>query len=128
MGNVLKSTSRMEAPSQFVSERLVLDKAIFARRPDCLLVQPHSIKVAAFEAGDLGRHQSVLVAESRWIVFRPLAQLFLVRRQKGAPPTLLFSSSLLVKHRHRQRAVVKVVEQLDVGRCGPKQRLSLAGW
>ncbi len=38
MGNVLKSARRMEARGQFVSERLVLHKTIFARRPDCLLV------------------------------------------------------------------------------------------
>ena len=72
--------------------------------------------VSPFEAGDLGRHQCVLVGESRWIVFGPLAQLFPVRRQEFAPPGLLVGRSVLIERRHRQRGVVKVVEQLRSGR------------
>ena len=92
-----------------------------------LLVQTHCVGVSPFEAGDLGRHQRVLVAERRWIVVGPLAQLFPVRRQEFAPSALLVGSSVLVECRHRQRGVVKVVEQLDMGGRSPKERLRLVG-
>src|SRR3984893_18358556 len=75
----IEATGRVEARSKFVGEALVLDKPILARCSDRLLVQPHGIKVPAIEASKLCRHQCVLIPESRWVVFGPLAQLFPVR-------------------------------------------------
>src|ERR1700746_4118953 len=96
--------------SQLVTDTLVLDKPIFARRPDRLLVQPHGIKVPAFDAGKLSRHQCVFVGKRRWVVIDPLTELFSVRLQEFAPPVLLVSTSVLVERRYRQRGVVKVVD------------------
>ena len=87
---------------------------MLASRLNGLLVQTHGVEVSPFEAGDLGRHQRVLVAERRWIVVGPLAQLFAVRRQEVAPPGLLVGRRVLIERRHRQRGVVEVVEQLDL--------------
>src|SRR2546422_1122017 len=42
------------------------------------------------------------------------------------PYTTLFRS-LLIKRRHRQRSIIVVVEQLDLGGYSPKQRLRLVG-
>src|SRR5690348_14885543 len=101
MRDLLETTRRIEAPSELVAKALVLDKPILARRPNRLLVQPHGIKVPAFDASKLGQHQCVLVAESRWIVFSPLPQLFPVHRQELAPPLLLVSRSVPVERRYR---------------------------
>ena len=110
-----------------MGEALVLHKTVVAGRLNRLLVQPHCIGVSPFEAGDLGQHQCVLVAESRWIGFGPLAQLLLVRRQEFAPRLLLVGRRVLIACRHRQRGIIKVVEQLDLGGCGRKERLHLVG-
>src|SRR5229473_1529024 len=58
---------------QLMGQALVLDEAVLTRQVDSLLVQTHGIGVSIFEARDLGRYQLVLVGESRWIVFGPLA-------------------------------------------------------
>ena len=84
-----------EAARQVVSRRqlmgqaLVLHEAVLTRQVDSLLVQTHGVGVSLFKAGDLGRYQRVLIGESRWIVFGPLAQLFPMRHQEFAPPLLL---------------------------------------
>ncbi len=95
---------------QFVGQPLVLNEAVLTRQMDCLLVKLQGIGVSLIEAGDLSRHQSVLVAEGRWIVVGPLAQLLPVRRQEFAPPGLLVGGCILIERRHRQRGVVKIVE------------------
>src|SRR6202171_6807640 len=50
---------------QFVGQPLVLNEAVLTRQMDCLLVKPQGIGVSLIEAGDLSRHQSVLVAEGQ---------------------------------------------------------------
>jgi hypothetical protein len=101
---------RVEPRRRLVGRSLVLNETVFTGRLNSLLVQTHCIGVAPFEAGDLGQYQRVLVAEGRGTVFGPLAQLLPVRRQEFAPPVLLVGSTVLVKRRHRQRSVIKVVK------------------
>ena len=110
MGDRIEAARREEPRGQLIGQALVLHEAVVAGRSNGLLVQTHCIGVSPFEAGDLGQYQRVLVAEGRWTVFRPLAQLLPVRRQELAPPVLLVGSTVLVKRRHRQRSVVKVVK------------------
>ena len=86
VGNRLEAARRIEPRGHLMGQRLVLHEAVLTGRLNGLLVQTHGVGVPPFEAGDLGRHQCVFVAESRWIDFGPLAQLFLVRRQEVAPP------------------------------------------
>ena len=100
---------------------------MLAGRANGLLVKAHGIGVSPFDAGDLGRHQRVLVGERRRIVFGPLAQLFPVRRQEFAPRLLLIGRRGFIERRHRQRGVVEVVELLDLAGGGRKQRLRLVG-
>ena len=80
-GNFVEATHRIEAGRHLMGQALVLHKAILACRLDRHLVQPHGIKIPAFDASDLGRYQCVLVGERRWIIFGPLAQLLTVRCQ-----------------------------------------------
>src|SRR5262245_49209634 len=110
----LDPARRIEARGHLMGQPLVLHEAVLASRLNGLLVQTHGISIAPFEAGDLGQDQCVLVAESRWIVVGPLAQLFPVRRQEVAPPVLLVVRSLLIEGRYRQRRVVKVVDQVGL--------------
>src|SRR6266851_2060612 len=50
---LLEPTRRVKACGQFVSERLIVNKAICAGRADRLLVKTLSIEIAAFDPGDL---------------------------------------------------------------------------
>ena len=98
-----------------MGDSFVLDEAVLASRLNGLLVQTHGDSVSPFETGDLGRHQRVLVGESRWIAVGPLAQLLLVRSQEFVPLLLLVGRPVLIERRHRQRGIIEVVEQLDMG-------------
>src|SRR5260370_16109426 len=124
-GDGLKAARRVEPRGHLMGQPRVLHESIVAGRLNGLLVQTHGVGVSPFEAGDLGRYQGVLIGESRWIVVGRLVQPFCVRRQEVAPPALLVGRAVLTEHRHRQRSVVKVVEQLDMGGRSPKDRLSL---
>src|SRR5258705_4531403 len=53
------------ARRQLVGKRFILDEAMLASRLNGVLIQMHRIGVSPFDAGDLGRHDSVLVGESR---------------------------------------------------------------
>ena len=85
VGDRLEAARRVEPRGHLMGQTLVLHETMLAGRSNGLLVQTHRIGVSPFEAGDLGRHQRVLVGESRRIVVGPLAQLFPVRRQEFAP-------------------------------------------
>src|SRR3984893_19087989 len=89
LGNCIEAARRVESPGHFKGDALVLDKAMLASGPDGLFVKTHRIGVPLFDTRDLGRHQCVLVAKRRWIIFGPLAQLLPVRRQEPAPLVLL---------------------------------------
>ena len=106
----LEAARRVEPRGHLMGQRFVLDEAVLVTRLNRLLVQTHGVEVSPFEAGDLGRHQCVLVGERRRVGFGPLVQLFPVRRQEVAPPRLLVGRSLLIERRHRQRGVQKVIE------------------
>src|SRR6266851_9972669 len=54
---LLEPTRRVKARGQFVSERLIVNKAICAGRTDRPFVETLSIELAAFEARDLGGDQ-----------------------------------------------------------------------
>src|SRR3984957_4206069 len=109
------NAARTIAPSgHFKGHYYVLNEAVVVGGSKGLLVQTHGGGVSPLELGDLGRHQGRLVAEGRWIVVCPFAQLFAVHGQKLAPTCLLVRGRILIERGHRQRGVVKVVEQLDL--------------
>jgi hypothetical protein len=104
------SAVTVKSRSKLVCDAFVLHEAVIAGRLNSLLIQTHGIGVPPLEAGDLGRHECVLIGESRWIGFGPLAQLLSVRRQEFAPGILLVDRSLVIERRYRQRGVEEVVE------------------
>src|SRR5258708_21822612 len=56
--NLLEPTRRVKARGQFVSDRLIVNKAICTGRADRLLVETLSIELAAFDPGDLCADQA----------------------------------------------------------------------
>src|SRR3984893_5585932 len=48
----IEATRRVEARSQFIGERLIVNKAVGACRADGLFVEVHGIERAAFDPGD----------------------------------------------------------------------------
>ena len=71
MRDLLETACRVEARSEFVGERLIMDKAVCVRRADRLLVEALGIKLAAFDACDLGAHQRGAVFEILRAILRP---------------------------------------------------------
>src|ERR1700682_1357772 len=110
VGDRSNAARRIEPRGQLMGQAFVLHETVLASRPNGLLVQTHGVGLPPFEAGYLGRHQGVFVAERRWIDVGPLAQLFPVRSQEVEPPGLLVGRRVLIERRHRQGGVVKVVE------------------
>src|SRR6266481_6564197 len=87
----------IKSRSELMGDAFVLDETVITGQSNGLLVQTHRIGVSVFETGDFGQHQRMLVGKSRWIVFGPFAQLFLVLRQEFAPPVLLVVRSILME-------------------------------
>jgi hypothetical protein len=65
VGDRFGASRRVEPRGHLVGQTLVLHETVFVSGLNGLLVQAHCITVSPFEAGDLGRHQSVFVGESR---------------------------------------------------------------
>src|SRR6267143_4421921 len=97
MSDRLKAVRRVEPCGHLMGKRFVLDEAVLASRLNGLLVQLHRVEGAAFNAGDLSRHQRELVTKSWWKILCPLAQLLLVRRQEVAPHVLLVGRRVLIE-------------------------------
>src|ERR1700738_5526150 len=52
-GNLLEAARRVEAGSEFIGERLILNKTAGAGRADGLFVEAHRVNVAAVDASNL---------------------------------------------------------------------------
>src|ERR1700716_2394524 len=56
-GNLLEAMRRVEAGSQFIGERLIVNKAVCVSRADGLFVEAHRFNIAAVDPRDLGPDQ-----------------------------------------------------------------------
>src|SRR5262249_15703221 len=63
MRDLLESARGVEAGSQLVGERLVVDEAVCACRHDGALVEVHSIERASLDPGDLSADQRCTILE-----------------------------------------------------------------
>src|ERR1700722_12815154 len=75
VGSGFEATRCVEQRGQLMGQGLVLHKTMFARQRNGLFVETHRVQLPAFEAGDFGRYEGILVAEAWPIDFGPLAQL-----------------------------------------------------
>src|SRR5215471_15445253 len=78
---LLESARHVEAASEFVGERFVVDKAVCLGRVDRLLVETLGIQHATFQSGDLSTDKGGAVLEIFGAVFRPDSDLFVMRGQ-----------------------------------------------
>src|SRR6202043_4111717 len=82
-GNLLEATRRIEAGSEFIGERLVVNKAVCAGRADGLFVEAFGVEVPAFDPRDLGADERGAVLEILGTVLRPDFELSVMRSQTG---------------------------------------------
>ena len=75
MRDLLEAARRVEARGEFVGERLIVDKAVGARRADGLFVKTLGVELAAFDARDLGADQCGAVLEIFGAILRPDLEL-----------------------------------------------------
>ena len=78
VGNLLEAARRIEAGSEFIGERLVVNKAVGARRADGLFVEALGVELAAFDAGNLGADQRGAVLEILRAIRRPELELLVM--------------------------------------------------
>src|SRR5215813_13819472 len=79
MCDLVEAARRVEAGSQLVGERLVVDEAVCACRRDGALVQIHGIERASLDAGNLGADQRCTILEVLRAIRRPGPKLPLMR-------------------------------------------------
>ena len=79
---MLEAARGVEARGKLVGERLVVDKAVCARRADGLFVQAFGVQLPAFDAGDLRADQRGAVLEILRTVLRPDSELSVVGGQR----------------------------------------------
>ena len=123
----LEAAGHVEAGGRLIGQALVLREIAVARRSNRLFIQPLCVEFSALDAGYFRRNQRMLVGERRRTVFGPLSQLFLVPRQEFSPSVLLVSCRARIERRHRQRGIVRILEELYPDGRGPKHRLRLVG-
>src|ERR1700738_1134769 len=70
-GTLLEATGRIEAGSEFIGERLVVNKAVGAGRADGLFVEALGIELPAFDPRDLSADQRGAVLEIVRAIRRP---------------------------------------------------------
>src|ERR1700736_2142595 len=79
-GNLLEAARRIEAGSEFIGERLVVNKAVCAGRADGLFVEAFGIEVPACDPRNLGADQRRAVLEIVRAIRRPELELLVMRR------------------------------------------------
>src|SRR5713101_4146406 len=70
-GDLLEATRRIEAGSQFIGERLIVNKTVGASRADGLFVEAHRISITAVDASHFGADQGGAVLKIVRAVLRP---------------------------------------------------------
>ena len=71
MGNGLEATCGVEASGKLIGDRLIVDKAVGARRTDSLFVKALGVKLAALQTRNLRRDQRGAVLEILRTILRP---------------------------------------------------------
>ena len=82
-GNLLKAARSIEAGSELVGERLVVNKAVGAGRANGLFVEAHRVDVSPLEASKLGADQRGAVLEIVRAICRPELELLVVRSESA---------------------------------------------
>ena len=78
-GSLLEAARRIEAGSEFIGERLVVNKAVCAGRVDGLFVETFGIELPALDPRKLGADQRGAVLEIVRAIRRPELELLVMR-------------------------------------------------
>jgi len=76
--DLVEASCRVEAGSNFVDNRLIVDESIGVRRADGLFVKAFGVDQAAFYSCDFGSRQSNSVFKILRTMLRPYVELFVV--------------------------------------------------
>src|SRR5215475_13123521 len=120
MRELFGASRLVKAGSQFVGERLVMDKSVCACRRDGALVEVHGLERASLDTGNLGPDQCGAILEVLRTIRRPGPKLSLVPTKRFAMPGIRVRADrlaacsasqcgievilLLLQHEERQRA------------------------
>src|SRR5712671_3595440 len=122
-GNLLKATRRVEAGSEFIGERLIVNKAVGAGRADGLFEEAHRVNIAAVDASYLGADQRGAVLEIVRAIFGPEPELPVVGGRCAEMLLPLVGRRGVAGCGVGQRAVKHIFGPFEVGWRGPQQSL-----
>src|ERR1700761_3602127 len=77
----LEAASRVEARSQFICQRLMVDEAVDAGRNDGFFIETHCVRIARLQPSDLGTYQRSTVLEIFGAMHRPNCELLVMSFQ-----------------------------------------------
>src|ERR1700733_8024358 len=108
---------------QFVSEGLIVNKAVGAGRADGLFVEALGIELATLQAGDLGADQRGAVLKILWAIRRPKLELLIMRSDRPQVLLALAGCRGIAEGGLRQRAVEVIFRRLELRKRDPQQPL-----
>src|SRR5262245_13310112 len=82
LGNPIEPAVRIEVRGDLVGNGFVVDKPVVVGRTDGLLIKPHRVRIAPFDARDLPRDQQCSVVEILGAVPGPHLELLMMRTDR----------------------------------------------
>src|SRR5215469_6743408 len=109
MGDLLETTRRVKAGSEFVSQRLNVDEAICVRRADCPFVKTLGVEHPTFYSRYLRGNQHGPVFEILRTILRPCFKLFVVSCQRLEMPLFLLGRWPGIPQCRSAQAAIQVI-------------------
>src|ERR1700687_5496943 len=122
-GNLLEATRRIEAGSELIGERLIVNKAVGAGRADGLFVKALGIELPAFDPRDLGADQRGAVLEIVRAIRRPDFELSVMGSQSCDVLLALVGRGGVADCREGKRTVEGIFRRFHSVSRYPEQRL-----
>src|SRR5262249_28881678 len=104
----LETPRQIEARGELVSERLIVDKAIYVRQADGLFVETLSVELPAFDSCGLRTNQRGTISEILRAILRPYVKLSLVGGERLPIQEPRLCRCRGVKRGVRERAIKRV--------------------
>jgi hypothetical protein len=111
----------------FVGNALVVSEAIFASRPDGLLIETLGVQLPAFDPGDLGSNQRQAVPEIVRAILRPKPDLAVCGGKFLPVLKTLFGRRGVISSRPREGIVIKIFGRLKFRLPRDEKRGRLSG-
>ena len=121
-GNLLEATRRIEAGSEFIGERLIVNKAVGASRADGMFVEALGIEFPAFDPRYLGADQCGAVLEIVRAIRRPDFELSVMGSQSCDVLLALVGRGGVADCREGKRTVEGIFRRFHSVSRYPEQR------